>query len=210
MKKENSNKRNIDKNDLAARNSKNPIRRARRSIWYALRLMLVATLILLACYCVFVEGMYLSNIYIIVTEAMPLRANVILTEGAIADMERYFTEDFLNSDPMLYEGTYSDYTVNSYDYRYDVESISVMPWSKSAKVTYVERIPRINAEADAEAEDSEFPEWVAARYSIALEKIEGRWFISEIEVLEVNPEEETKPTPDYSQLEGSAEPSEEA
>ena len=185
--------------------SANPLATTRRVIWYALRTVLVISVILALCYAVFTEAMYVSNMYIVTTEGMALRADAILTAGSVSELEQYFTEEQLLSDPMLYSDEYSGYTIESYDYRFSIERIMVLPWGKTGSITYVERIPTIVATADSEmAEEggSGAPEWTSVRYSVVLSKTEGRWLISGLTVLEQDLQEEALPTPDYSQLQG--------
>ena len=180
----------------------NPLSTIRRVIWYALRTVLIVSAVLGLCYAVFTEAMYLSNIYIVVTEGMPLRAEAILRDGSVSELHQYFTEEQILGDAMLYSGDYSGFTVENYDYRYDIGGFKVRPWSKNASLTYVERIPTINATPESEAEETEVPAWTAVRYKISVEKRDGRWLISDLTVLELDPQEEVLPTPDYSQLEG--------
>ncbi len=180
----------------------NPLGTIRRVIWYALRAVLIASVILALCFGVFTEAMYISNIYIVATEGMALRAEAVLKQGAVADLRQYFTESFIEGDAMLYSGEYAGFTVDSYDYRYEIKGMRVYPWATTGTVTYIERIPTINATADFDAEPGAVaPQWIAAKYSISLAKVDGRWLIAALTVLEENPEEEPLPTPDYSQLE---------
>ena len=53
---------------------KNQYAIARRSIWYLLRTLLVIALIVVLCLTAFVTAMHISNIYILVTEGLELRA----------------------------------------------------------------------------------------------------------------------------------------
>ena len=76
----------------------NPLSTIRRVIWYALRIVLIASAVLGLCYGVFTEAMYLSNIYIVVTEGMPLRAEAILRDGSVSELSQYFTEEQILSD----------------------------------------------------------------------------------------------------------------
>lgn len=180
----------------------NPLSTIRRVIWYALRIVLIASAVLGLCYGVFTEAMYLSNIYIVVTEGMPLRAEAILRDGSVSELSQYFTEEQILSDAMLYSDDYSGFTVDSYDYRYDIGRFKVLPWSKNASMVYIERIPTINATPESDTEENaSAPAWQAVRYNILLTKTEGRWLISGLEVLELDPQEDVLPTPDYSQLE---------
>ena len=172
----------------------------RRSIWYVLRAVLIVSILLGVAFAVFTEGMYISNMFIIVTEGMEARADAVLKNGSSSDLSQYFTEEFLNKDELLNSGVYGNYSVDSYDYRYTIKAISVMPWSKTGTVTYIERIPTIVGTPISEDVTQPLPRWTAMRYKIRLRKVEGSWLISELMVLEVDPAEEALPTPDYSQL----------
>ena len=192
----------MDKKAKNEHTSANPLSTTRRVIWYALRTLLIICAVLALCYAVFTEAMYISNMYVVATEGMALRAETILTSGSRSELEQYFTDEQLDRDYMLYDGAYDDFTVDNYDYRYSIEGIKVLPWSSTGSITYVERIPSIIASADVDAEEGAVaPAWTPVRYAIVLSKIEGRWLISDLTVLEENPEEEVLPTPDYSQLE---------
>lgn len=173
---------------------------ARRSIWFILRAVLLISLLLGLVYACFTEGMYISNMNTIVTEGMALRAQTVLQNGPLSDLKQHFTEDFLNSDALLNSAVYQDYTIDSYEYRYTIKGISVMPWSKTGTVTYIERIPSIIGSPKAEDISGSVPRWTSMLYKIRLQKTDGRWLISELTVVEVDPPEETLPTPDYSQL----------
>ena len=183
----------------------NPLTTTRRLIWYALRTVLIICAVLALCYAVFTEFMYISNMYIVATEGMALRAEAVLKSGSLAELEQYFTEEQLKSDSLLYSGKYDGFTVESYDYRFQIKSIFVLPWSNVGNIVYVERIPQINGTPANEAEEgAETPEWTPVKYKLILTKVEGRWLISGLGVLEENVEEEALPTPDYSRLESAA------
>lgn len=181
--------------------SKNPVGVARRSVWFILRSIIIVSLIIALCYAVFVEALYVSNIYIIVTEGMAMRADCILTDGAVQELTDHFDKNWLLSDGSLYDAKYDGYYVESYDYRISIESMKVFPWSSTARVGIVERIPSIQASAYNEGSQQPVPEWDNARYELLLEKVEGRWIITNITLVELNPEPEPANTPDYSQLE---------
>lgn len=191
---------------MAEQSSKNPLGKVRRSIWFVLRAVLIISAVLGLAYAVFTEAMYISNMYIVTTEGMNLRAETVLQNGSIAELEQYFTDRFLNTDDLLNSGAYLDYAVDSFDYRYDINGVSVMPWSKSGSVTYVERIPAIKATPISDEVQGPVTPWVPMRYKVNLIKVEGRWLIDSLIVLEENPPEEVRPTPDYSQLENTQKP----
>lgn len=173
----------------------------RRSVWYILRTVLIIFAIIVLCYAVFTETMYVSNLYIIVTEGMEKRADCILSSGGVLELSDYFDEYWLSADTALYAGKYDSFHVEAYDYRISIESIRVYPWSSSAKLVVVERIPSISAEAFDDSNEEPVPKWDNARYEISLEKLDGRWLITKLAVLEYDPEPKPGNTPDYSQLE---------
>ncbi len=187
-----------------SKSNSNPLSTLRRSIWYVLRAVLIVSLLLGFAFAVFTEGMYISNMFIVVTEGMSLRADTILKNGSVSDLSQYFTQEFLDSDDLLLSGAYLDYAVDSYDYRYAIKGIRVLPWAKNGSVGYIERIPTIVASPISEEVKGPVTPWTPMRYKINLVKVEGRWLISSLAVVEENPEEEARPTPDYSQLEDNS------
>ena len=182
--------------------NRNPLGKARRSIWFLLRAVLIISLLLGVAYAVFTESMYISNMYIVTTEGMKLRAETILKNGSPVELEQFFTNKFIASDELLNSGAYLDYAVDTYDYRYDIKGISVFPWSSAGSITYVERIPIINASPISDEISVTVTPWVSMLYKINLIKKDGRWLIDSLDVVQENPAEEVRPTPDYSQLEG--------
>ena len=184
------------------RREANPLGTIRRVIWYALRTVLIASVILALCYGVFTEAMYISNIYIVTTEGMSMRAEAVLRSASVSDLRQFFTEEQISRDVLLYRGDYHDFTVESYDYRYEIKGFRVYPWKTVGTVTYIERIPVINATPNTESDSGAVaPAWTSVRYERQLTKIEGRWLISALNIEELDPAEEVLPTPDYSQLE---------
>lgn len=113
---------------------KNQYAIARRSIWYLLRTLLVIALIVVLCLTAFVTAMHISNIYILVTEGLELRAGYILQGGEIAPLTEYFTENFIAQDPALYAGTYSNFNVTNFIYKIEVKSLLTLPGDSTATV----------------------------------------------------------------------------
>lgn len=198
---ENNNKKQKKKRTGIGGEKNNPLGVARRSVWYILRVVLIITACITLCYLALVEAMYVSNIYIITTEGMELRADCILGTKSPGDLKEHFDKGWLMNDYELSAGKYDAYRVDSYDYRYDIEKLRVMPWSKEATVQFVERVVNIVAVSYTDDNTEPAPEWVDSRMEITLEKIDGRWYITNIEVLELAPEAEPRPTPDYDELE---------
>ena len=176
---------------------------ARRSIWYVLRALLVAAAVLLLALGLFLTGMNVSNLYILTTEGMELRAETILYHNSVLELTKYFTEEFVQNDAALYEGLYDGFTIKTYNYRIDIERFSVSPWGDTATFRVVERMLDISATQTDTTETAAkltLPDWADARYDVVFKKIDGRWYIKELRVLELNPPEEAKPTPDMSLL----------
>lgn len=174
---------------------------ARRSIWYILRFVLIASVVVTLCYAALMEAMYVSNIYIIVTEGMEMRADCILGNKSKAELTEHFTESWLQEDEAVNGNKYSLYRVDSYDHRLEIEKFRVWPWSKEATLQVVERVPNIQATPYSSDTTDPVPSWVACRYEITVDKFDGRWYISRLTVVDVDPPEEPHATPDYSKLE---------
>jgi hypothetical protein len=174
---------------------------ARRSIWYVLRALLIAAAVIVLALGLFLMAMNVSNLYILTTEGMELRAKTILNNGSALDLSPYFTESFIQNDPSLYAGSYGGFTVKTYNYRIDVEHFSVLPWGNTATFRVTERMLAVSAvqtDTSETAEKLTLPDWTDARYDVVFENVDGRWYISELHVIELDPPEEAKPTPNMS------------
>ena len=181
--------------------SRNQYAIARRSIWYLLRTMLSVALVIVLCLGVFVTAMHISNLYILVTEGLELRAEYVLQGGELTALTEYFTEDFVSKDPALYNGADDNFKVTNFIYKIEIKNLFVLPWHKNATVKVYEKLLSVSASPNEGApEGITFPEWPAAVYNVKLTKAEGRWYISDMLLLMNSPEEEPLPTPDYSLL----------
>lgn len=184
--------------------ARNKYRIARKSIWYVLRTLIIAAAIVGLCFAVFVEGMQVSNLYILVTEGLDARADVIINDLEPDELTLYFTDEFIANDNALYTGEYTGFTVASYDYRVDIRSFFVLPWSVKASMTIDDNLAAINAAADSVGEDEtppELPEWTSGRYEMVFTKVGSRWYISGMGLVKIDPEPDVRGTPDMSLLE---------
>ncbi len=177
----------------------------RRGIWFFMRTILLVALLLGLGYGVFLTTMHASNLYILCMEGLQLRATCILQEGDQAALSEYFTAQFLENDPALAADTYRPYTISDYDYSIEIENISVMPWSQTATVTAVDRMENMTgtwAEQKTEQNEEEqavvLPKWEEARYYVRFRKLEGRWYIYQMQMIEAAPSAKPKPTPDMN------------
>ena len=178
------------------------LRVARRSMTYVVRTLLLIILACIVCIGAFLTAERMSNLYILASEGMALRADCVIADGARNDLEEYFTLTFLDNDPAMSDTTYANYTITSYNYDLAIEKISVLPWSMTATVTAVERVTlkgNINADQlgeDQNSSDYPVPAWTPVRYKIKFINANARWYISELTVVEENPPLENVGTPD--------------
>lgn len=173
---------------------------AKRSVWYVLRTAFLVTLIGSLIVGVTLASAHIGSIYIIANEGMTLRAKCIINNEPTDDLEEYFTLDCLNNDGLLNARPYKNHTVTYFDYRLSVEGIFVLPWSNTATIDMLERVPVLNGTAEGTTVTAELPDWTDELYRLHMKKDSGRWYIAYIEVLEENPPETPYATPDMSLL----------
>lgn len=201
MEKDKKKKKRTASERNAALHKADNIAKARRSVWYVMRIVLIIIAVMLLAYTAFIEAMYISNTYIIVTEGMALRADCIINDGSLDTLSDHFSEQLIEGDNELYGTKYDAFHVESYNYNIDIESLTVLPWSNKATYTAVESVSQIIAKPYDSGTTRPVPEWTTVRYKITLEKYSGKWVITSLSVLEYNPELEPNHTPDYSELE---------
>ena len=178
------------------------LRVARRSMMYVVRTLLLIILAVILCIGAFLTAERYSNLYILTSEGMAIRAECVFADGARNDLEEYFTLTFLENDPAMSDATYSNYTITDYNYDLSIDRISVLPWSLSATVIATERVSlkgTINADQLGEDQnplDFPLPEWTPKRYKIKFINANARWYISELTLLEENPDISNLGTPD--------------
>ena len=178
------------------------LRIARRSMMYIVRSLLLIILAVILCIGAFLTAERYSNLYILTSEGMAIRAQCVFADGARNDLEEYFTLTFLENDPAMSDTTYANYTITDYNYDLAIDRISVLPWSLSATVIATERVSlkgTINADQLGEDQnplDFPLPEWTPKRYKIKFINANARWYISELTLLEENPDMSNLGTPD--------------
>ena len=176
---------------------------ASRSIWFVARTLLIVALVAALGWYVFSVGFNASNMYILATEGMQLRTECVMQDGPMLELTEYFTEEFINNDELLVSGKYDDYTVSDYSYKLSVEGFNLNPWASRATLQVVERVEQLQGSINSDRipedapEGAEYPlpEWEAGRYKMTLEKVNGRWYIDELILIEAEPSMEHKRTP---------------
>lgn len=157
----------------------------RRLVWFiASRLILVCILFGMLI-CGFYMGLNTANIYVILTDGLEKRADVILTQEDAENLNFYFHADFLSTDPALegaFDGTsvYDDYNISAFEYDLTIEKLWAWPWDSYATCTVVERVPSITGSVIASRRSeapAAIPAWQGGRYDITLVKDNGAWKI---------------------------------
>ena len=72
------------------------------------------------------------------------------------------------------------------------------------KISPAKDLAALNASSDVEG--AELPQWTPCKYRILFEREGSKWLISNMVLLEENPPEEVKPTPDMSLIQETPQP----
>ena len=157
----------------------------RRLIWFIASRLILICIICGMLVCGFYMCLNTANIYVILTDGLEKRADVILTQQEAEKLNFYFHADFLSTDPALegaFDGTsiYDDYTITDFEYDLKIEKLWAWPWDDFATCTVVERVPSITGTVIASRRSevsATVPGWQGGRYDITLIKDEGEWKI---------------------------------
>ena len=183
----------------AARQTAKTLRISRRSIFYFIRTVLIILVTVLLCVLAFICASRVSNLYILISEGMPLRADSMLHGVDDPDLTTYFTPDCIRNDATLRAqsmSAYEQFTFSGYEYDITIDKMHVFPWQTRIYVDAIEQISSIKGSASTDASSAEIPAWTPIRYRLDMEHINGRWYISAISLIEVNPKLPAENTPD--------------
>ncbi len=191
----------MTKSDIAAaKATAGTLRVSRRSLMFFIRTILLVLAIGLICILAFLSAARLSNTYIMVNEGMTLRAASMLRGGGDdPDLAIYFTGDCVRADAALRARSlapYADYTITSYEYDLTIEKLHVFPWQTDLYADVIEQVTSIKALVPANSGLGPVPAWTPIRYRLTLSRIDGRWYISAIDLIELNPQLPPANTPD--------------
>jgi len=157
----------------------------RRFVWFIAKKLIILCVLLGMLMCGFYMAMNISNIYVVLSDGLEKRVDVILTRQQAEELNKYFHADFLLADPAL-EGAlggtsaYVDYNITGFEYDLKIEKLWAWPWDNYANCTVVERVPVINGTVIASRRNevsSRVPRWQGGRYDITLAKAGGQWKI---------------------------------
>lgn len=178
----------------------------RRTMWFIASRVLMLSVITAILVCGFYMSMNSANIYIVLTDGLKQRVDVILTAEGAESLGDYFHADFLNQDIALkgaFDGTsaYGAYNVTDFDYMLTIESLWAWPWDDTAKCTVLERVPSITGTVLSSRRDevsSELPRWQGGTYEITLVRSSGKWKITGMRQTGIYVEPTPAPTPEPS------------
>ncbi len=171
----------------------------RRLIWHIASWLLVLLVVIGLAVVSFYYAMNLTNIHVVLKDGMALRSKVIMMMEDSSELTKYFQESFIQRDPMVQsaiagESAYKDYNIRGIDHRLEMSFMWVWPWDTVARVTIVERIPRIDGRVKAAYADQYVaekgsaglypPDWQSIRYNAVLVKESGKWHIRSLTMVE--------------------------
>ena len=169
---------------------------SRRALQYFIRTLTLSLIIGGVCVLVFIVCSRLSSTYILAHEGMAMRCDYILGESDYAELAAYFTEDCLAQDTHLRDGSYSNYHVTDKDYTLTIEKMRVYPWYANPHIIVIEQVRDIRGTAGSDIEGAGAPpEWTSLRYRVSLGSRDGRWYITGLSILEIDPESPPAATP---------------
>ena len=165
----------------------------RRLVWYIASRLLVITLVLGLMVTGFYYAMNVTNINVVLKDGMARRAQVIMMTEDSSELTKYFQESFIQRDPQVQNAiagysAYKDYNIRGMDHRLEMSFFTV------ARVTIVERIPRIDGRVKGAYADQYVaeqgasalypPAWQSMKYNAILVKESGKWHIRSLTVVE--------------------------
>jgi len=172
----------------------------RRFMWFVASRILVFTVVAALLVCTFYMCMNSANIYIVLTDGLERRVEVILTASGAEELTDYFHADFLNGDQALqgaFNGTsiFGAYDVTDFDYVLTVESLWAWPWDETATCTVTERVPEITGSVLSSRKgevEEDVPGWQGGKYTVTLARSNGKWKITGMKQIGIIVEEDVK------------------
>ena len=154
-------------------------------------LAIIAILIILALF----VGFDWANINVIVNEGLTERADVILTNQEPTELNKFYTQEYLDRDSLLSRNPYENFVISGYDHRVKIKKLWVWPWQNKTRVVAEEVVTHIEGNnKNEDAEENIIPAWQSGEKIIVMEK-DGRWRIENI-ILSKPIEPETSIDPD--------------
>ena len=164
------------------------MRKLRRFIWYLAGRLLLITVLLGLFTVTFYYAMNASNIYIVLKDGMAKRAQVIMMGESPSDLTKFFQGSYLQRDENLLlaidgRSPYSYYTIRGIDHRLEMTWMWCWPWESTARVEFIETIPRIDGRVNGGYESP--PKWQGGRYTATMVKENNQWHIRSLSLVEL-------------------------
>ena len=175
-----------------------------RFLWFVVKKAIVVMLVVWLCYLSFSIASDIANTYITLKEGMQARVDVVFKKSETADLSKFFTRNFLDEDKVLRSNTYTDFEIQTYDYKLEIKQLWVWSWRNEGEATVIERVPTIvgelpeilmTDEEKAAGKNIDPPQWQAVEYTVTLVRDNGWWRIDEI--ISQEPVPEPSPTPTF-------------
>jgi len=162
-------------------------------IKYIATRLLVTAIVLGIIFAAFLSSMKTTNVWILLTDGMKKRADVILLQNDVSTMSKYFTTHFIDTDSFgELQQEYSNYVINNYGYKLTVKNAFTWPWETSTTVIIQEAVYSIDGTLDTAklAKDEAIrlgklnpPDWTNSVYKVRLVSENGKWLIDDMEFL---------------------------
>lgn len=157
----------------------------RRLLWFIASRMIILSACVAILICAFYMALNSGNIYILVTDGMAKRVEVALTREDASELNKYFSADFLNNDPVMQiafsaNSPYIDYNITDFDHVITLEWLWAWPWQDTAYCTITERVPSIEGSVISSRVNDvsgDPPTWQGGEYEVTLMKSGGQWRI---------------------------------
>lgn len=165
----------------------------------AVVILIVAAIMVTAFTC----AMNLSNMFVVLSDGMELRANVALGKSDGDELPKYFYQQFLEEDEVLCDSEYRKYKITSSSYSLDIDRLWAWPWQTRTTAVVKERVrlegnllPAYqNEEQLASSEKFPAPAWENHVYNVHMRKLNGStWIIEGMDVVEELPEATLRPS----------------
>ena len=181
-------------------------------MWFIASRLLIFTVVVAVLILAFYLSMNAANIYILLSDGMELRTQVILTREGGEDLHNFFRDDFLYADEALNvgyseESPYVNYDISSFESDVTLEWVWSWPWEDTAQATIVYRVPEIHGSilsskkslVESGVLPASPPSWQGGRYRMTLYRENGQWKIAGMTqtqvILEPTPAPTATPAP---------------
>ncbi len=160
-----------------------------RLIWFVVKNALIVVIVVVLVNLAFFYSSNISNIYVLLADAMQKRAAVVMHMEQVepSELNNYFYKDCILKDDLLNDKRYEDFNVIEIMHDIEMEWVWLAPNRDVATVKMLDRVWMIDAryepadksEADEQSGDkaNKAPKWENAEYELVLRRSNGIWRI---------------------------------